>query len=448
MKNIFLFPPDCKQSYLDTSFVAGGDFVLNTRNGGKMKYTNLLSKIKIMGSLCVFIFLYISNALAQYNYIQNSSFESYDTCPDSHSQINRAMYWNNLVSGTGKTPDYMNSCSNPNPYAGIPVNDNGLSWQIPKTGNAYARLALFEYSTSNPSFCVGEYMSNQLSKKLIEGQNYCIKAYLSLCEASLCMIDGFGFYFDDGTLTIPFQGMVGVNAQIENPDFNYLSDSIGWTEVSGTFTATGNEEYITLGNFKKLQTHYIPTANDPNVGYYISGYYIDDVSVIESNLPAFAGNDTSLKSGDSLFIGRPPEIGLECVWYDMQGNIIGQGAGMWVYPQHTVSYIVEQNLCGNITRDTITIGMNVGIAQQNELKKVRIFPNPSKNTFSLSLPSAVGQEIKMELLDMRGKIVYEKTLFMQNESVEISPNVAQGVYSLHLYDARADARAVRKLVIE
>lgn len=387
----------------------------------------------------------ITNCDAQYNYVQNPSFEAHDTCPNMLGQIRYATYWTNLLSGTGKTPDYMHTCANPNPYTGIPTNDNGTSYQNTKSGQGYARCILMEITNNIPSYFLSEYISSKLTDKLTQDKNYCVKAHLSFCEGGYNgFIDGFGIYFDDGS----FSSSDSVVAQIENPDFNYLTDSVGWMEISGQFTATGNEEYITLGNFKKLQTHYIPTANDPNVGYYVSGYYIDDVSVIESDLPAFAGNDTALKSGDSLFIGRPREIGLECVWYDMQGNIIGDGAGMWVYPQQTVSYIVEQNLCGNITRDTITIGMNVGIVPQNELKNVRIFPNPTENSFSLSLPSAVVQEIKVQLSDMRGKIVYEKTLLMQNESVEISPNVAQGVYSLHLYEARTGESAVKQLVVE
>ena len=64
------------------------------------------------------------------------------------------------------------------------------------------------------------------------------------------------------------------------------------------------------------------------------------------------------------------------------------------------------------------------------------------NTFSLPLPSAVGQEIEMELLDMRGKIVCEKTLLMQNESMEIAPNVAQGMYSLHLLVVRSEGNLI------
>jgi hypothetical protein len=365
----------------------------------------------------------------------------HDTCPTWIAQINYATYW----KGLGGSPDYMHACANPSIYIGVPVNGGGTSYQIPRTGDGYATLGLYATLTTIPNSCYIEEMNNKLSSKLTAGKSYCVKAYLSLCQGGItCYVDGFGFYFDDGS----YNSLTNVVAQVENPDFNYLADSVGWMEVAGTFIATGNEEYVTLGNFKKTQTHYLPTTNDTTITYYASLYYIDDVSVIESDLPAFAGNDTSLKSGDSLFIGRPREIGLECVWYDMQGNIIGHGAGMWVTPLQTVSYIVEQNLCGNITRDTITIGMNVGIVQQNELKNVRIFPNPSKNTFSLSLPSAVGQEIKIELSDMRGKVVYEKTVLMQNEGVEISPNVAQGVYSLHLYAAHTGARAVRKVVIE
>jgi hypothetical protein len=259
-----------------------------------------------------------------------------------------------------------------------------------------------------------------------------------------CYTDGFGFYFDNGT----YLPSMNVTAQVENPSFNYLTDSVGWMEVSGTFIATGDEEYLNLGNFRKLQSNYIPTANDPQNGYYASAYYIDDVSVIESDLPAFAGNDTALLNpGDSLYLGRPAEIGLECVWYNWAGDSIGTGAGIWITPQHTAPYIVEQNLCGTIKRDTVYVSVGTGVESDAALQGMKVFPNPCEGQFTLwSKNFGSFSTITISISEISGKVVYSDIFAAQAERV-IETKLPSGMYFLQVREIATGKMAVRRLVI-
>jgi hypothetical protein len=64
---------------------------------------------------------------------------------------------------------------------------------------------------------------------------------------------------------------------VENPSGNMLSSS-AWILISGSFTASGGEDHITIGNFSndsQTDTFVVNSASTSFVSYY----YVDDVSV-------------------------------------------------------------------------------------------------------------------------------------------------------------------------
>ena len=90
-----------------------------------------------------------------------------------------------------------------------------------------------------------------------------------------------------------------------------------------------------------------------------NAYFIDDVSVIPLDsmfLQADAGRDTTIVKGDSVWIGSRL-CGLQnVVWYDAGGNVIDTGVpGLWVKPTSNTFYVIEQNVCGQYSRDTVYI---------------------------------------------------------------------------------------------
>ena len=60
--------------------------------------------------------------------------------------------------------------------------------------------------------------------------------------------------------------------------------------------------------------------------------------------------------GDSIFIGRQPEVGLECQWFNNTVSI-AQGAGIWVKPNTNQQYIIKQDVCGILSYDTIQVNV-------------------------------------------------------------------------------------------
>jgi hypothetical protein len=168
--------------------------------------------------------------------------------------------------------------------------------------------------------------------------------------------------------------------RIGSPGGKYLSDTLNWMKISGSYVAKGNETYLSLGNFRDWnQTNYIQNNHCMNcVGYY----YIDDVSIIEINTKANAGRDTTINKGDSTFVGVN-DIGDEYTWYaNGQAFYTGSEAGLWVKPKITTTYICKQQVCSVISYDTCVVKVLpkvVGISPSPALpvgEGVRIYPNP------------------------------------------------------------------------
>ena len=239
----------------------------------------------------------------------NPSFEQLDSCPTGPGQLtNNCKAWftptsmmyiqafppYSLQDGTGSS-DYYNSCNTTN-YS-TPYNISG--YQKPKTGISYTGIATLINDTFYQwTYQYREYIEVKLEKKLISNYTYCAEFYYSMTgvgagfpPARYDMVE-LGMLFTD---TIVRRASGIGTGQPQNiyiiPQVSAMMgpsiDSVNWIKVSGTFIAKGGEEYLTIGNFKELDTLF---------GDVLTYIYIDDVSVY------YCGPDTTNISVDSLFI--------------------------------------------------------------------------------------------------------------------------------------------------
>ena len=82
-----------------------------------------------------------------------------------------------------------------------------------------------------------------------------------------------------------------------------IDDTLNWKVVEGLFTATGNETFLTIGNFltdANTQKSFCNISEPCQCSETI----IDDVSVIEVNASNWL-HDTTIIIGDSVYIGLP-----------------------------------------------------------------------------------------------------------------------------------------------
>ena len=213
---------------------------------------------------------------SQVNLVPNPSFEVFSYCDSVYLGLSDAPPWYNP---TGGSPDYFNQCSTPG-YLSVPSNFAGF--QYAKTGVAYAGICVYGSDPGYPS--VREYLQVELSDTLIATNHYCVSFYVSNTRIASTpysvAITKMGLLFSNNAIISSTQSILPYTPQITSPANIFLSDSLGWTEISGTFIASGGEKYITIGNFNN-------DANTDTIEYNSSAqqhgayYYIDDVSVVD-----------------------------------------------------------------------------------------------------------------------------------------------------------------------
>ncbi|MBI3509609.1 MAG: T9SS type A sorting domain-containing protein [Bacteroidetes bacterium] len=214
--------------------------------------------------------LLISFSFYAQNLVLNPGFEDTLACPNSVSQLNYAANWITDVN----TPDYYNTCDEPG-QVGVPVSARG--YQPARTGNAFAGEV--NYYTSQVDY--REMFHQQLSSPLVAGVVYNVGMYVIMNEDhAMWAVDGnLGIYISNTPINslTPF----AYTPQIANAPGNVLNDSLNWTAISGTYTAVGGEQYITIGSF--IHDSQLTIINRGG-SYPFTSYAIDDVWVIPDSL--------------------------------------------------------------------------------------------------------------------------------------------------------------------
>jgi hypothetical protein len=395
--------------------------------------------------ISIFLLFTCAFCKAQVNYVLNPGFEQYSQCPTQFDQIALAYYWN-AIDSTGSsycTPELCHTCSI-NGMTAVP--DNGYFFQYPHSGNGLAQIMTFA-NTSNLSYNYHrEYLQGRLNTTLTSGQSYCVSFYVNFEEASRFAIDKIGAYLDDGDIDNSDscdRPQVNFIPQIENMD-GILTDTLNWKKIQGTFTASGTEKFITIGNFRSFSnTNHVQLANngynDNNIDW--AWHLIDDVSVIPSDLPAYAGPDVWVALGDSIFIGRPPEVGLECKWY-VGGSVVDSGGGIWVHPTVSTTYVVEQTLCDLVKTDTVHVQVvPTAVNGITNSKQLSIYPNPATKELTVYMEQMVFSQCA--IVNSVGQTVAMQALSQKETHIDIS-TLSSGVYYLQLNGDKG--REVRSFV--
>jgi len=210
--------------------------------------------------------------------VVNGDFELYDTCPLTFSTpgdvvINYTVQ--NWETPTHATSDYYNTCATGN--VGIP--SNLVGYQLPNSGNAYT--GLYTYSIFNGPSLWSEYIQGKINPPLNANKTYLVSFYVSK-SGYIFAASMLGAYLSVNQISrpdpLPFEGY---SPQVLNPPGNFITDTTGWVQIQGNYTATGGEKYITIGWWGgNITTDSMNTSTIPAVDP-VAYYYVDDVSIIE-----------------------------------------------------------------------------------------------------------------------------------------------------------------------
>jgi hypothetical protein len=212
--------------------------------------------------------------------VVNGSFETYISCPAGDNQLAQAVGWTKPTDGSS---DYHHSCS-PIGSNQVPYNIGG--YQFPRSGQGYAGIDVFSIGFPGeifyPPLPFREYLQGTLTTTLKAGTVYAFEMYVSAGEVGQYRTSSFGVYFSktriNKTSTMDTsRGILPFTPQIVNPVGNY-PDTATWKRIAGTFTATGGEKYIIIGNFQPENTQdTLRQKTDPH--FHDAYLFVDDVSL-------------------------------------------------------------------------------------------------------------------------------------------------------------------------
>jgi hypothetical protein len=219
-----------------------------------------------MKRILFYIIILISVKGYAQNLVPNPSFETYTSCPTGGgAQVPVPWYTPN-----GSTPDYFNSCATGANYS---VPSNMFGFQNAHMGNAYVGMIVYVTFTTN----AGEYIQVQLLDTLIANAVYCVSFYVSPADLAQWGCNKIGCYFSSTPVSACGSCQMPYIPQVESTSM--ISDTSAWVKVSGIFTAIGDEQYLTIGNFR-LTANTDTTTINSSVNNPEAYFYIDDISVM------------------------------------------------------------------------------------------------------------------------------------------------------------------------
>lgn len=258
-----------------------------------------------------------------FNLVPNPSFEfngnNYDNQPYDTDFVNNRICWISANGFGNPIRHYLNDHIH---YQYIPHTGNYAAWGISIIGYGYDMVAHI-WDDSISQFRV--YQQTKLNAPLVAGTVYYFTMYIGANKITTLsphgdIIANIGVYFSNTKLSdYANTGRINVLPQIRFTNWDVPGfDTVLYTRLTAAYTATGGEQYMTVGNFDyvaQTQYMYISPASiasnhtDPDVNYPL----IDDISLVsDTTLPMislsefYLGNDTVLCPGSTLTIGGQP----------------------------------------------------------------------------------------------------------------------------------------------
>lgn len=255
----------------------------------------------------ILVFTCSISATAQPNLVVNGDFEEYSSCPNGFSdpsqnpkEIEKCIGWKAPTYGTS---DYYNTCSL-NSNVSIPI--NGFGQQLPFNGDGYLGSYFTNYNFGDGTdgysgIMWWEYVQGELITPLESGKLYKLSMEVSLAEYSDLMINEFGVYFSVSPISSPNTASLNVIPQCTFFESNYFRDTVNWVHLEMDFTASGGEQFLTIGNFNNDLTTDTMRRFDlsPGTNPYFTYFYIDNVMLIDPSAGIPVGNAFS-PNGDGI----------------------------------------------------------------------------------------------------------------------------------------------------
>jgi hypothetical protein len=243
-------------------------------------------------TLFVYVFnLFLINCAVGQNLIPNESFELYEDCPTSSTELHtQVLDWVSF----SETPDYFNACNNSTTgVVGVP--SNFLGFEPAFNGQGYIGIGTYVHTFPD----IREYAASQLLTPLTVGSTYYFSAYISELDSGdyedwRCRTNrlGVSFFVDPVIFDPPTATVIPTNNPQIDLDISE-ADTMGWTYIQGSFVADQNYNWLAIGNFYDgLNTDTVQLADSAKCLAYL---FIDQVCLSGENDFCLLGDETFLE---------------------------------------------------------------------------------------------------------------------------------------------------------
>jgi hypothetical protein len=220
------------------------------------------------------------------NVALNGSFENVEQgaqLGDLNQEISQARRWRGPTNESLSRPDYFHANSTDSDYQ-TPSNFMGNIAPVNNGNGTDAYAGLFTLWTSEGQF--REWMAAPIETPMFPGSRYYVEYYVSLASNSLHDDESIppGILFTDessGQRTIDMTStqIVGLEADIQPT--NVVTTSGTWHKVEGVYTATGDENTITVANFLNNNESVAPAQQNT---FNRSYFFVDEISITPMDL--------------------------------------------------------------------------------------------------------------------------------------------------------------------
>jgi hypothetical protein len=222
------------------------------------------------------------------------------------------------------------------------------------------------------------------------------------------------------TTTVPIAGLY--TPQVVSTPGVAFDDTLNWMEVSGSFTAVGNEAYLAIGDFFTHAQHYIKDSYPTNCNG-LAEYYVDDVSVEEVQL-AKAKNDTLIYQGDSIIIGNNASEAALFNWQPTTGLSCTACPNPKASPSVTTTYTVTKTQCKVTTTDVIMVSVSpVGINELNINNAFTLQPNPTNGIITINSRYEMQ---RIDVMNVAGQVLLSESVNTKTHQLQLQ-NFAEGI---------------------
>jgi hypothetical protein len=375
--------------------------------------------IKTLLTFLIAVVLLFNETEAQ-NLVSNPGYETVSSCPSAQSQLSRATGWSK-PPGSGTTPDLFHSC---HPGGAVTCTNVDLpgGWAgniVARTGNSAAGVL------SKYDFCGNcrEYIQTQLTITLTAGTKYNVEYYVICPPTCKYETNGLDCYIGNQISQPGNQPITAFVPQINSP---LVTKSMGWTLVSGTYTANGTERFITLGNFRNdagTLSNTVTGTSGCALTSNAATYLFDDVSVqeellldgnlllyeVEKEDDKYAYLEWSVSNPQDYehLIVQRSEDGINFRSISEPTDVqINEFTDLLPQPGTNYYRLRLKNYNGTVEMTSIK---SLNFEFEN-LYTYSIYPNPFEDLLNIELYCNEAAEINFSIINVTGQLVYAERL--------------------------------------